>query len=235
MTNSLLKLGALAALTVLGSAAGFFACGTSSPVSEIGYYPFKISVDSLEASGQLTSREREELFFLRKGNELIFGIPKEVSEPRLKFRNFSPTIQNTIELKSNNPDILLCYFINTPYEDECKMDITTNRTLISIWPQNLRGLAYSAGVLDQAVAGTILRYELAGKIDDQPFSIMGRLIYDNTEQSRLAYDEKIQAQREAYGHQTRGNQALRGGIFFALALVLVATIWLVFRLKRSRR
>ena len=192
MRSALLILGTLAALSVsVGGACVWESHGTAS-----SYYPFKITIDSLEARGQLNVEEKEELFFLNIVNELILVIPKEVSEPSLKFRHReekSPgasTIQNTIELNSNNPDILLCYFINPPYEEECKTEITTNRPLIRVWPQNLAKIASSAGVINQEVAVTVLSFELDGKIDGHQFLVEGRVIYDNTEQSQLEFFEK---------------------------------------------
>ena len=76
MRNSLLKLCALAALTVLGSGAWLVACGSEPHGGPMPYSPFKISIDSIEARGQLNVEEKEELFLLNKGNELILEIPK---------------------------------------------------------------------------------------------------------------------------------------------------------------
>ena len=76
MRNSLLKLGTPAALIVFGSCVGFVACGSHPWDQYDPYTPFKIFVDSVEARGQLTVEDNEELFFLNKGNELILEIPK---------------------------------------------------------------------------------------------------------------------------------------------------------------
>ena len=73
MRNSLLKLCALAALTVLGSGAGFVACGSGDhPRPKHAYYsPFKISIDSIEARGELNVEEKKEHFLLNKGSEFL--------------------------------------------------------------------------------------------------------------------------------------------------------------------
>ncbi len=114
---------------------------------------------------------------------------------------------------------------------------------MDVRPQKLRDVAKSASVFDQAVAVTILCLELDGKIDNQPFTIMGRVIYDNTEPSRLAYDEKIRAELEDLERAWSQNRAWarsqtlkRVTLFaFAIAIILVPIIWLVFRLRRSKR
>ncbi len=236
MRSALLTLGTLVALSVFGSGA----CVSESHGTASSYYPFKIRIDSLEARGQLNVEEKEELFFLNIVNELILVIPKEVSEPNLKIRHReekSPgasTIQNTIELNSNNPDILLCYFINPPYEDECKTEITTNRPLIRVWPQNLARIASSAGVLNQEVAVTVLSFELDGKIDDQQFLVKGRVIFDITEQSRLAFEEKVRSQTKGNGRGQAIGKLLPLAIAIVFIMITVPIIWLVLRFKRRK-
>ena len=258
MRNSLLKLGALAALTVLGSGAGFVACSSEPRDQYEAYTPFKISIDSIEARGQLNVEDKEELFLLNKGNELILEIPKF---EEFGFRGFTIVgnqdrvfdqtlplherlvIDHIIQLKTDNPDVWLCHVIDLDINNassKCETEITTNLPIIDVRPQKLRDVAKSAGVINKDVADTILLLELDGKIDDQHFSIMGRVIYDNTEQSRLAYDEKIQAQVEAASIRRAQNspwgiQALRGVILFGIALILGSTILLVCKLKRSLR
>ena len=160
MKNSLLKLGALAAVTVLGGGACVFweNHGTIST-----YSPFEIRIDSVDARGQLNVEEKALLFLLNKENELILVIPKESFDRGFSFRHSEkssggPTIQNTIELRSNNPDILLCHWINPGEENEkfqCNTEITTNFPKIPIKGQNLWDLAKSAGVLDQRAVQTL--------------------------------------------------------------------------------
>ena len=212
MRNSLLKLGTPAALIVFGSCVGFVACGSHPWDQYDPYTPFKIFVDSVEARGQLTVEDNEELFFLNKGNELILEIPKyeEVGVRGLtilgKLDKYSDAtlplhermaIDHFIRLSSNNPNVWLCRAIiineNTPVTECNSEEIITQTPIIDVDPRNLEDLATAAGVLNQAVAVTILHLELDGNVDDQPFLIRGRVIYDNTEQSRSAYDERIKA------------------------------------------
>ena len=258
MRNSLLKLCALVALTVLGNGAGFVACGPHDWDDHEPYTPFKISVDSVEAGGQLSVADNEELFFLFKGNELILEIQKyeEVGIRGFKiFGNHDRVLDETlpidermvidhiIQLSSNNPEVWIRGRENRRITNKReRTELTTTTPQIHVHPLGLRDVAISAGVFGQAVAVTIIRLELDGKIDDQPFSIMGRVIYDNTEQSRLAYDEKIQALLEAAAinraeiRSQQLNRQLKELLPFAVAAILiVATIWLVFRLKRSKR
>ena len=54
---------------------------SSGPV----YSPFHIRIDSVEARGQLNVEEKEELFLLNKGDDLVLVIPK-VAFDRLRFR-----------------------------------------------------------------------------------------------------------------------------------------------------
>lgn len=260
MRNSLLKLGALA-LTVLGSGAWLVACGSEPHGGPLPYSPFKISIDSIEARGELNVEEKEELFLLNKGNELILEIPKfeefglrgftivgnqdRVTDQTLPLHE-RLVIDHVIQLKTDNPDVWLCRSVivneNTS-RNECRTEITTNLPTIGVRPQKLRDVVKSAGVFNQGVADTILRLELDGKIDDQHFSIMGRVIYDDTEQSRLAYDEKIRPELEDLERARSQNRdrvrsnALKGVTLFAfaIAIILVPIIWLVSRLRRSKR
>ncbi len=262
MGNSLPKMCALAALTVLGSGAWLVACGSEPHGGPLPYSPFKISIDSIEARGELNVEEKEELFLLNKGNELILEIPK-FEEVGLRgftivgnrdgvFDQTLPlherlVIDHVIQFKTDNPDVWLCRSIivneNTSTW-ECKTEITTNLPPIGVRPQKLRDVAKSAGVINKDVADTILLLELDGKIDDQHFSIMGRVIYDDTEQSKLAYEEKIRPELledlERARSQNRAwarSQTLKGVTLFAfaIAIILVPIIWLVFRFNRSKR
>ncbi len=236
MRNSLLKLCALAALTVLGSGAWLVACGSEPHGGPMPYSPFKISIDSIEARGQLNVEEKEELFLLNKENELILGIPKEEFDGIFRFRHIEkssggPPLPYAVELRSNNPDVLLCHWIKPrgkEWEFKCNTEITTNFPRILIKGQNLDELAKSAGFLDQRAVETLLNFDMDGKIDGQQFWAKGRILFDNTDQRAFASYEGARSQNAR-------NQVLRGVLLFASALILVAIIWLVFRLKRSKR
>ena len=111
---------------------------------------------------------------------------------------------------------------------QCDTEITTNFPKIPIKGQNLWDLAIAAGFLDQRAVQTLLSFELDGKIDGDQFLVKGRMIFDSTDQRAFsAYDNRVRSQNAR-------NQVLIGGLLLAFALVLVATIWLVFRLKRSK-
>ena len=246
MRNSLLILGALAVLAVLGSGVGFVACGSHDWDDHEPYTPFKIFVDSVEARGQLSVEDNEELFFLYKGNELILEIQKYEEVGTRGFKIFGNhdrvldetlpidermVIDHSIQLSSNNPDVWIRGRENRRISNKReRTELTTTTPQIHVHPLGLRGVAISAGVFDQAVAVTILRLELDGKIDDQPFSIMGRVIYDNTEQSRLAYDKKIQALLEAAAisraelRSKQLNRQIRELLPFAIAIIMVVPI-----------
>ncbi len=254
MRNSLLKLCALAALTVLGSGAGFVACGSGDhPRPKHAYYsPFKISIDSIEARGELNVEEKKEHFLLNKGSELILLIPKYeefgergfeiVGDPDRVINTTLPddeilAIDHVIQLSSNNPDVSIRGWENRRIKNPT--ELTTPNPRIEVRPLGLRDVAISAGVLDQGVAVTIICLELDGKIDDQPFSIIGRVVYDDTEKSRLAVDQKFHVEMEAGAKrraQIRSQQLNYLILPFAIAIILLGSIiWLVFRLRRSKR
>ena len=230
MRNSLLKLCALAVLTVFGTAA----CAWDNHGSPSPYSPFEIRIDSVDARGQLNVEEKAQLFLLNKENELILVIPKEGFDLVYRFRQSEnlfggPTIQNTIELRSNNPNVLLCHWTNPGEKNQkfqCNTEITTNFPMIPIKGQNLWDLAKAAGFLDQRAVETLLSFDLDGKIDGQQFLVKGRMIFDSTDPTAFSAYDRVRS-------QTAWNQGLRGVILFAFALILVAIIWLVFRLKRS--
>ena len=233
MRSALLKLGALAALTVFGSGACGWDNHGSSPIDS----PFEIRIDSVDARGQLNVDEKAELFLLNKENELILVIPKEGFDRVYSFRHSEkifggPPIPYAVELRSNDPDVLLCHWTNPSEKNQkfqCNTEITSNSPMISIKGQNLWDLAIAAGFLDQKAVQTLLSFELDGEIDGDQFLVKGRMIFDSTDQITFsAYNYRVRSQNAR-------NQVLIGGLLLAFALVLVATIWLVFRLKRSRR
>ncbi len=252
MRNSLLKLGVLAALTVLGSGAWLVACGSEPHGGPPPYSPFKISIDSIEARGELNVEEKKEHFLLNKGSELILLIPKYeefgergfeiVGDPDRVINTTLPddeilAIDHVIQLSSNNPDVSIRGWENRRIKNPT--ELTTPNPRIEVRPLGLRDVAISAGVLDQGVAVTIICLELDGKIDDQPFSIIGRVVYDDTEKSRLAVDQKFHVEMEAGAKrraQIRSQQLNYLILPFAIAIILLGSIiWLVFRLRRSKR
>ena len=232
MRNSLLKLGALAALTLFGTAS----CAWVNHGSPVPYSPFEIRIDSVDARGQLNVEEKAELFLLNKENELILVIPKEGFDRVYSFRHSEkssggPTIQNTIELRSNNPNVLLCHWTNPGENNEklqCNTEITTNFPKIPIKGQNLWDLTKASGFLDQRAVETLLSFELDGKIGGQQFLVKGRMIFDSTDQRAFSAYDRVRSQNAR-------NQVLIGVLLFASALILVAIMWLVFRLKRRKR
>ena len=207
----------------------------------VPYSPFQIRIDSLEAHGQLIVEEKEDLFLLSKEDGLILVIPKEVSgRTRLQIRHREEyggpyAVQNTIELKSNNPDVLLCAFIKKlhEYHRECLTEVTTNQAIIEVTPQkNLEELAKSAGVLSQEVAATLFSFDLDGKIDGQRFLMKGRGVYDNTEQSKLAFYEKARDRvRSQFGVSKK--QLLLAALI--AAAIIAAQVSLILLLDRGER
>lgn len=197
---------------------------SSGPV----YSPFHIRIDSVEARGQLNVEEKEELFLLNKGDDLVLVIPK-VAFDRLRFRprekgggpyDYS---QYTVELKSNNPDVLLRG--GEKRHSECETAVTTTVMRIDIKPQGLKDLATTAGVLDKKdVAATLLSFDLDGKIDGHQFSVEGRAIYDITEKSQMEFWES----------QNKGVWKIWMLLSLAVVVILVVPfIW--FGIKKSQR
>ena len=86
------------------------------------------------------------------------------------------------------------------------------------------GFDQSIGVLDQRAVETLL----SGKIDGQQFLVKGRMIFDSTDQRAFSAYDRVRSQNAR-------NQVLIGVLLFASALILVAIMWLVFRLKRRKR
>ncbi len=198
-----------------------------------GYNPFKIRIVSLEARGQLNVEEQEEQFLLNKENELILLITKTNEAPgsSIEFRNHTGA---TIELRSNNPDVLLCGRDVVPRKiHHCTTEITSPppfNNLIIIRGQNLEDLAKAAGVLDKEVAQSLLSFDLDGKIDGQQFSAEGEVIYDNTEQSKLAFDPNYRSR----ARNQKIDSAIRKLFPLAIAIILVVPfIWL--GMKKSQR
>ena len=160
MRIALLTLGALVAVTVLGGGAWLVLCGSAGHAAPSPYSPFEIRIDSVEARGQLNVEEQEELFLLNKENELVLVIPKEEFDGVWGFRsrkkpNVRSIIQNTMELRSNNPNVLLCQFKGKEYG--CSTEITTNQPrTVGISGRDLWDLAKSAGFLDRMAVETLL-------------------------------------------------------------------------------
>ncbi len=128
---------------------------------------------------------------------------------------------------------MLCAFIKKleEYQRECQTEVTTNQAIIDVTPQNnLEELAKSAGVLNQEVAATLFSFDLDGKIDGQQFSMNGRGVYDNTEQSKLAFDPNYRSR----ARNQKINSAIRKLFPLAIAIILVVPfIWL--GMKKSQR
>ena len=132
-----------------------------------------------------------------------------------------------MKLRSNNPNVLLCQFKAKEYG--CSTEITDDQPrTVGIKGQDLWDLAKSAGFLDRRAVETLLSFELDGIIAGEQFLIKGRMIFDSTQRYFANYEK-------ARSRTIACNQALRGGILFASALILVAIIWLVFRFKRSKQ
>ena len=171
---------ALAMLCVCIISSDGFATSFRSPS------PFEITIEDIGGSGQVHIEEKNHLFFLKKGKDLILVIPKDepYGDEGITFRHKEHfygafTIPNTIHLKSNNPNVLLCYWIN-PYKAdqqyECKTEVTTNVAKIDVKPQKLSELAKMAGVLDRET--TILSFRLDGEVDGESFQVNGSVSYD---------------------------------------------------------
>jgi len=210
----------------------------SKAISFLPYTPFKITIEKVEGSSSLLRVERnEESLLLSKDGKLILVIPQysEFGDEGITFRHRERSygaeeVPNIIELESESSDIHLCHFIN-PYQEnqeyKCEQKIKTNIAEIDVkYSGNFEQLAETAGVAGKDVKTALLEFILNGKIDGEPFTVEGRIVYDNTEESRAQYRERIRDATEAWERMNR----IEGAISSPLNLVLVIGLAIVLLL-----
>lgn len=202
----------------------------STSLTSIAYNPFMFQIDRIEAHGQLSVEEKEDQFRLKKEQRTILEISKEGYWLPISIkRRFGGLLgnRNDIQLNSNNPDVVVCY----EKEGPCRREFTRDIKRIRIRPSfdlDLKDLAKAAGVLDQEVRATLLNFDFEGTIDGQPFTVMGRIIYDNTAEAKSAFWEEIRSKQRV------SNMLRRIGKPVAILMILVVPfIWL--GMKKSQR
>ena len=171
------------------------------PISFTSYSPVTAKIDKVQPFGDLSVKEQYSSFLLEKDGNLILSIrksgnlygetkyPMGYSEMEIDLKTPS-----TVSLRSDNPNILLCYLSSGV---TCKTEIAANASNVYINTRKLSDIANSLGVKEDEIKTTV-DFTLNGQVDDQEFAVYGKLLIDTTPESRMAYEESIQRAIKAW-------------------------------------